>query len=218
MKKVRFLVLTLVVAMMLMGAGYAAWTDKLNIQEVVVESGILDVDFINYSEGAEVSVTTNEPARAVPVMTATGDIQSWTGDGFTPEIDGTDADKVRININNMYPGGVVTANFTMKNVGTIPVKVSQVLIERTAAGPDLGELLQYMDINATIGANAISDIKTVASPQGAAWFLGSDAEIAVGEEIDCQLVFALRTDAPNETTEDKTFTLTIHPFFKQFNL
>lgn len=212
MKRARFLVLTLAVAIMLMGAGYAAWTDKLNIQEVVVNAGILDVDFVN-----GVTVTTNE-THSPAVMTATGAIQQWQGTGFPAEIDGNDADKVRIDINNMYPGGTVTANFTMKNVGTIPVKVDTVQIERSAASPSLGELLDYLDITAVVGGNTITDIKTVTSPQGAAWFLGTDREVAAGEEIPCQLVFTLKTTAPNETTENKSFLMTVHPYFKQFNM
>lgn len=44
MKKTRFLALTLVVALALMGAGYAAWMDVLKV-DTTVKTGYLDVDF-----------------------------------------------------------------------------------------------------------------------------------------------------------------------------
>ena len=51
MRKPKFLALALVVAIMLMGAGYAQWTDVLTIENTVT-TGDMNVEFVDQSSSA----------------------------------------------------------------------------------------------------------------------------------------------------------------------
>ncbi len=115
MKKSRFLVLALVVAVMMMGAGYAAWTEQVTITNNVC-TGELDVDL---QDGGFVNTFS---AAGVPDDTyATGD--------YT--VDATDANKATVSIEGLYPGAIVEVSIPVKNVGTLKA------IEDNVVAPDL---------------------------------------------------------------------------------
>ena len=99
MKKTRFLVLSLAVAIMLMGAGYAYWTETLTIENTVT-TGALEFAFIN------------------------GNVEE---DEFMDEsyctLDEIDNNKVNITLNKMYPGAQAKATFGLINEGTMDAKL-----------------------------------------------------------------------------------------------
>ncbi|MDR7855063.1 hypothetical protein [Tissierella sp.] len=104
MKKTKLLALTLVVAIMMMGAGYAAWQETLTINHNV-STGNVDVDLAN----GNVAVYPKENATAVDglnrIATVVGSEQEAT-----------------ITLTNLYPGAKVVANIPVINNSTIPVK------------------------------------------------------------------------------------------------
>jgi hypothetical protein len=121
MRKAKLLALTLVFALMLMGAAYAAWTDELAIN-TTAGTGEMDIDF-NW-----VSVTPHDPYTK--------------GAAYIQELDGDD-DKAKITITNIHPGmGTVFFDFQLLNEGTIPAKLSNVTIE--PADPTSEELLNKL--------------------------------------------------------------------------
>lgn len=100
MKKMRIITIVLSVALVLAGAGYAAWTDRLTIN-TSVQTGKLDV---NFKDG---SVTWNNDNEGV------------AGGYVTVREDGNTAS---VTLNNLYPGAAAIVNILVKNDGTIPVK------------------------------------------------------------------------------------------------
>ncbi len=108
MKKSRFIALIMVVAMMLMGAGYAQWTDLLTV-EAEVCTGDMNVEF------------TGEGGTWV---WCNGEISEWATTTYT-SIDGKTE---TITYGNIYPGAKLEYLTKIKNTGTIPVEIEQVMI------------------------------------------------------------------------------------------
>lgn len=103
MKKSRFLILVLVVSISLIGAGYAYWTDALNINSTV-NTGEFDVEFVSWDK----------------------DIREHGlqgSDNYTEldvQIDQSNTNKAIITVENLYPGKEVIYRLRVQNMGTIP--------------------------------------------------------------------------------------------------
>jgi hypothetical protein len=104
MKKSRFIALIMVVAIMLMGAGYAEWTDLLTVDAVVC-TGEMSVEFI---DGKYDGIGVNCDADWVTATLITGTAVET------------------IAVDNMFPGAKVEYVTTVKNMGTIPAKIEDV--------------------------------------------------------------------------------------------
>lgn len=105
MKKTRFLVLALVVAVMLMGAGYAWWNDTITITNKV-STGVLDVDIVS--------------------QTVTPDTQ-YVKMSVVPDFveDSDDGDAATIKFDDIYPGVGGKATLVFKNKSTMAVKLDR---------------------------------------------------------------------------------------------
>ncbi|WP_352420628.1 SipW-dependent-type signal peptide-containing protein [Proteiniborus sp.] len=97
MKRTKFLALALAVAVMLMGAGYAAWNETLVITNKV-STGNVDVDMTSGS----VNVTTDNLNNR------------------TEEVEALEQ-QATITVTNLYPGAIAVATINVKNNSTIPV-------------------------------------------------------------------------------------------------
>ncbi|MFZ5352000.1 MAG: SipW-dependent-type signal peptide-containing protein [Bacillota bacterium] len=106
MKKTRFIAAVLCVAIVLMGAGYAAWTDQLVINNTV-KTGNLDVSF-------------NEEYCYTQVYIGDEDYITATMETSPKVLD--------VTIDNMYPGTEVCVNSNMSNFGTIPAKFDKATV------------------------------------------------------------------------------------------
>lgn len=106
MKKSRFLALILVVSIMVMGAGYAAWTDRVVISNSV-ETGYLEVQFID-PNFAETEFTGSQYVNLQPVI--------------------REAKKVTFELSNLYPGATFTTLTEIQNKGTIPAKFDNAVV------------------------------------------------------------------------------------------
>jgi len=106
MKKSRYLALVLVVAIMLMGAGYAAWTDQVVITNNV-ETGFLEVQFIdpNFSS---TELSGSAYVNLQPVV--------------------RDKKTVQFTLSNLYPGAVFSTLTEIQNKGSIPVKFDNAVV------------------------------------------------------------------------------------------
>lgn len=98
MKKSRFLALVLVVAVMMMGAGYAYWTQNLTITNTI-KTGVLDVVF------------TDPDLEIDTYMDDDSDIDLNGNHGLT------------LSLVDAYPGAEVTVYFTLDNEGTMEANV-----------------------------------------------------------------------------------------------
>ncbi len=109
MKKSKFIALVLVVSVMLMGAGYAAWTETLTIDHTVA-TGNVDIDLangaINVFQDATVVVTDGLDR----IATVVGSEQAAT-----------------VNLTNLYPGAKIIATIPVTNNGSIPVDFKEIL-------------------------------------------------------------------------------------------
>lgn len=96
MKKTRFIALVLAVSLMIMGSGYAYWSETIFIKNVV-NTGNLDVAFQSAT------------AKTAKHMDATAVVNA-------------DDNILNVTINRMRPDGWAEVEFVVVNKGTVPVK------------------------------------------------------------------------------------------------
>jgi len=106
MMKKRLLVLCMIMAFALTGAAYAAWNDSLVINGSV-GTGKLNTIFTC------ATATDNEQGCAKVATTTTS-------------ISSPDKKTLTVTINNAYPGYKATVKYTVKNDGTVPVKLNAI--------------------------------------------------------------------------------------------
>jgi hypothetical protein len=122
MKKRKVITAVLLVAFLLMGASYAAWSDTL-ILDHNVTTGTLDVDWQpNYSGYEYPFVTIN-------------DIDGVLDPTCTMVVDYPVDDTMSIVINNMYPGVFAYFDIHQQNMGTLPAKFGGVAVDTTGSTP-----------------------------------------------------------------------------------
>ncbi|SES87073.1 SipW-cognate class signal peptide [Natronincola peptidivorans] len=119
MKKSRFLALILVVAVMMMGAGYAYWTQDLTIENTIT-TGRLEVEF----EG---------PELVLPNNTYMHESSDFDID------DDADIPALKLDLVDAYPGAQADISFKLVNKGTLAAIVkgfdfSEVVGEGTNEG------------------------------------------------------------------------------------
>lgn len=151
MKKTRFIALVLAIAVMLIGAGYAVWTETLVITNTV-STGNVDVDLLN----GNVVVYPTEDATAdddLPrIAEVIGNEQSAT-----------------VEITNLYPGAEAVVTIPVENNSSIPVKLQEIetvglpdwLTIAETATPDLS-----VDGNGTIELTLVVQDNAPESPDG----------------------------------------------------
>lgn len=134
MKKTRFIALVLVAAMMLAGAGYAAWTDHLRVT-TTVQTGELDVAF-----GTEEGFF-NDVWAHPHIWIYDGCEQKWKDAKYERDLLSSDIDFAKMaydldeeedwlkfTFTNMYPGTQARGRYNMSNVGTIPATIGNVSV------------------------------------------------------------------------------------------
>lgn len=132
MKKTRLLALTLVAVIMLMGAGYAWWTDTLVIN-AKVSTGEFDVSFdddLVWVAKEWYLKDNNKPGwRETTVIGEPDNIQTNGASSIEVSDVGEESNnKLSIAFSNMYPGSRVDVDATVRNNGTIPVRIKEVRV------------------------------------------------------------------------------------------
>lgn len=113
MKNTKLIALTLVVAMMLVGAGYAAWTDKIQTK-TIVNTGELEVEIVGEPEIELVRIFKSDDVK---------DMNLW--DSFDGEVDIKEG-TATYNIFNMYPGTEARTALAYANTGTLTAFINDV--------------------------------------------------------------------------------------------
>lgn len=114
MKKTRFLALVLVVAIALMGAGYASWTDYFSVVSTV-ETGTLDMQIDNayFYDGDNL-----------------GEIQrAWTEASIVSQDPNDKDNSLVVTAANLYPGADVRLDIYSSNHGTVPCDFDSASVE-----------------------------------------------------------------------------------------
>lgn len=106
MKKPKILIASLAASVMIMGSGYAYWTQDLEIDNTV-STGYLDVKFVQASVG-------DYDNRGVSDLVTVDKSIAEDGQSMT------------FTVGNLYPGAGAALNFVVENTGTVNAKVSGV--------------------------------------------------------------------------------------------
>ena len=191
MKKTRFIALVLVVALALMGAGYAAWTDKLCV-ETKVKTGYLDVDFVKIDKYEHSKCITTEQ-KILPMP----------GDG--EDYPNGSKDFAEIKINNMFPGQKVKYKLSLKNEGTLGALLEQIKLINCANNQIPG---QWMKVSYSFddGGTGWHSLNLAEGAEGDEFTLSHKPQekvISKGDTGYLYLEFELKYDAPNDITENK---------------
>ncbi|RDV82530.1 hypothetical protein [Ammonifex thiophilus] len=148
MKRAKFLSLVMVIALALMGAAYAAWTETININASVA-TGTYDVTFS--------SVSTNDVGDTV-------DPGADKNVGKTEATISEDAKTITVTAENTYPGYNAEVTYKIKNTGTIPLKVQSIEINIPESDKGKIEVTNEQDIAGKVldpGQEAEGKIKHV---------------------------------------------------------
>jgi len=139
MKKIGILLFVLVLAMGMMGIGYAMWSEDLTI-EGTVYTGEVNVTFSHYSNDGGEHGTCDAGGFLVPNFdpkepgTWNPDTQIWDGEREIKNVASTNCeltvveeiDTLQITLDNAYPCYFGSVLFDIENTGSIPVKVNSV--------------------------------------------------------------------------------------------
>lgn len=222
MKKLRILSSSLIVATMLTGAGYAAWTDTLTINNTV-ETGQLNVQF---HEGKFLGLQ-------YPDASADKYVEAKA------EISDKDSHTTQIDLNNLYPGAWAAFRVRAINAGTIPAKVANVDVQFSGDK----ELLPYLTYETRISMNpddtssnltmftlkgkledfkdtinkSIPNIQLAPNSKGS-FCIGSPKNISNVTNNSADSYFLIKLDKNTPITlQKKSLSFTIQVNFKQFN-
>jgi hypothetical protein len=154
MKKTKFLALFLALAFVIMGTGYAAWSNTLvvansattgNLNVQFVDGKLLGLDLLKYAPLAG----TSDIRKTMPDPTKPTQIINWISapSGYasaTAKIDTTDTNSRTLNvtINNLYPGSLGLITAAMQNNSSIPAvfKGADVNFDTPATQADIDKL------------------------------------------------------------------------------
>lgn len=127
MKKTKFIALALIVALSLVGAGYALWTDSININGTV---GTGEFEVI---------------VESVHVQPSSQYVKD-NGSNVNPA-----KDTANILIKDMYPGSHATAYVTVKNTGTVKAVLQSFDVQDISASSNLNAVISANNIPLTEG-------------------------------------------------------------------
>ncbi|QNO15960.1 hypothetical protein HYG86_14890 [Alkalicella caledoniensis] len=127
MKKTKFIALALIVALSLIGAGYAWWTDSININGTV-ETGKFEVIVEN--------------VHVQPSSQYVKDNGSNVNSA---------KDTANILIKDMYPGSHATAYVTVKNTGTVKAVLQSFDVQQISTSSSLNAVILANNIPLTEG-------------------------------------------------------------------
>lgn len=201
MKKTKLIALTMVVAMMMMGAGYAAWTDTLEM-DMNINTGHLDVHFVDIED--EVTFVDGS------------DLYMNASTSYSQDDEGlqNDWDNALVTLNKAYPGAKFNIKLRMKNNSTMPVKLASLTSDPAnyaqwhEVGLGSASLnIQYYDEN--------NNLKTQVymNPFDSKQWDDDDNTVPVNGYIVMNLGFTGGEKVDEETTYPLNFT----PIFEQFN-
>ena len=205
MKRTRFTLLAVVVALALMGAGYAAWTQAFNLGGNV-STGEL---FIKITEDHEYVVLdeNGEPAAADAADDPGFDVETETdGEGDRETIT-----ELTFNLSNMYPGTRISSTISFENLGSIKAVASVGEVDYPA------DYTLWDALDITVGGSTIEGSGQVKFDNFKNAIIGYVEELDTeSSAVSVEIVFELPYDS-DDTTENLSLTWTIPIVFGQQN-
>jgi hypothetical protein len=127
MKKVKILIAVLVCSVMMMGVGYAWWSDSITMA-TTAKTGTLNVEFEKYGNG----LATNGTSKYVTGFAKVPYTKKWVGGNHHGHWEYTyDYDVVNCTLNNLYPGAQAVVELKVENTGSIPAQFDDLTITNT---------------------------------------------------------------------------------------
>jgi len=203
MKKSRLIIIVAIVALLVVGGAYAAWTARTTVS-VNASAGELDVAISATSVGkvstyvvfSKENITVSEDKKAATV-----------------------------SIENLYPGAEANATVVITNTGTIPVKLSGCTQERLSAvntktnkalsTADAGMLIVKYNATAVTKTGQVKAADTSASAT-ATLFANANMVIEAGQTVTFDMQILLDQNA-GDGTENALYTFKFTPMFVQAN-
>ena len=203
MKKSRLIIIVAIVALLVVGGAYAAWTSRTTVS-VNASSGEMDVAISATSVGkvseyvvfAKNNITVSEDQKAATV-----------------------------SISNLYPGAEANATITITNTGTIPVKLSGCTQERISAvdtktnnalsATDAGMLIVKYNATAVTKTGQVKASDS-SSATTATLFSNANMVIEAGQTVTFDMQIMLDKNAA-DSTEKALYTFKFTPMFVQAN-
>ncbi|KJS82644.1 MAG: hypothetical protein JM58_14300 [Peptococcaceae bacterium BICA1-8] len=131
MKKVKVLAITMVMALMVMGMGYAYWSDDTQLV-ATVDAGEFDVQFLENLVGETIFEVEWDLANTFSGQQVAHDEANFT---ITTEDITLDAnDKATVTFDNLYPGAKGNLYYKVANFGTIPAEIEALTVAASANG------------------------------------------------------------------------------------
>jgi len=202
MKKTKLIALTMVIAIMMIGAGYAAWTDQLDIN-TTINTGKLDLQFDRSLQDFEFEP--NNDYMTGKVSYAKDNDGEW--------------DIANVTLSNLYPDAKAKVTLKIDNKSTIPVKMLRITDERSWKDSDecfkqISATVRFFDSEGKvikfIDSGNQSPSGTYANPWQPKEF--GETEIPVGGYATLSFGFV-----PLDGIESEEYTFTPKVEFKQFN-
>jgi len=208
MKKFGILCLALVIALGALGVGYASWTDTVYINGTV-STGNLDLciqetgAFAPFS--ADACGSGHLDANGLystcdPILFS--DLQpAELKDVACTDITWVDCDTLSVTVTNGYPYYAASADFTVCNVGTVPVKIWRVDIS-----DDYGHTSTFYDNDAAVCLDLDNDTYgDMILDWGNSW--GNQLEN--GQCADLSFAFVLLQPLAQDQTDTLHFTISL---------
>jgi len=203
MKKTRFLVLALAVAIMLMGAGYAWWTETVVIHTDVT-TGKLEVEIDDASASADRDILVAEPVIGTDIF---------------------GRDQVKFKFDDMYPGSSAVAVVKVKNTGTMAVRIDSPIFtwgDGDAGSLTLWDLFSVDDVTFTPSASGdgrpIALTKHIGIDGNAYYTLDESNPVLI--EPNEYAVFTINVKMNESVSGEEDLGdiwFTFQPTFKQYN-
>ncbi|WP_019228719.1 hypothetical protein [Sedimentibacter sp. B4] len=132
MKKTKLIALTMAVAIMMMGAGYAIWSDQVFLT-TKVSTGNFDMTI------DKITTRTGDNEKQNEQHDPMWHSYDWTN---LVRAEKLNANEAIVEFSDMYPGGVVQVDMTMVNNGSIPAVLKDVKVEYLSGNQELFNLLR----------------------------------------------------------------------------
>jgi hypothetical protein len=217
MKRTRFVLLAVVAALVLMGAGYAAWTQTFNITSNI-STGELFVKVGHDSTEVEVW----DPATGQYKNIADGEVEHYLSfPGESPAVVEGAVEKNRENagtlasikysLYDMYPGTKLTTTISFENLGTMKVKTSGKYVTDPVPDTDLLNYLKVtVDGDEIEGADILEGLANLIAGKVGVLDVNETREITLEMELSIDEVYG-------STAENLDMDWTIILTFEQYN-
>ncbi|AKL94403.1 hypothetical protein CACET_c08950 [Clostridium aceticum] len=208
MKKTKFIALVLVVAIGLMGAGYAAWTESFTVNNSM-SSGQLKIELSKANASSEVDFN-SQAVKAADLI-----------DNLVVADTEIKGNVAKFAIDNMYPGTQFITSLRAENKGTLPAVINEITVNtvaKDARGKKItnSKLQEAIRVDyefvirqkgshrarKTIEGNDVSlaELKTVLSQQLIGQYIGADEELtrkSEDERLGYNVTFKIPQDGLN---------------------